>query len=234
MPRRTTGPNRPPLEVPTQRRPLRSRSVRIPSGDLSPARHRRYGGGYGRRRRRTTRTLVLALLVVVIGGGAAYALRRDDSGAAARQTSTPCPSAVPEPTKAIPSPLALPQPQQVRLALLNGTARDGLATDIGNQLAARGFLITQAVTAPAALAGASTVSYGPGGLPAATVVARTVLGSTLVSAPAAPSGSVRVILGSEFRRLSTPAEVRAAAERTAVPTPRRTAAAPIPTRSACS
>jgi hypothetical protein len=78
--------------------------------------------------------------------------------------------------------------------------------------------------APSALVGASRISYGPGARPAALLVSAHVLGAVVVPQPAAPPGSVDVVLGSGFVRLRTAAEatgyVRAlATSRVAVPAP---------------
>ena len=212
--------------------------MRIPSGDLAPARRRkRYGGSYGRSKRRTGRVL-LALAVLAGGGAAAYALQRDDAGAPARVALLPvCPrTAGTAPTTAAPvrtAPAALPQPRQVKLLLLNGTQRNGLGRNIGNQLAARGFQVSGTGNAPALLNGASQVSYGAGALPGAQVVARHVIGVRLVEAPRSPRGTLQLVLGSGFARLATPAEV-ARASRVAPPAaPAPSAVAPAPRPSGC-
>lgn len=131
-------------------------------------------------------------------GPAAKASVRPDSGPGA----TRLPSA---------SPLVavrLPDPGQVKLALLNGTARNGLARSVGNALAARGFRVSGMGNA-GTLAGATRVFFGPGGRPAATLAVGHVLGAQLIAMPDAPADSVRVVLGTSFVRLRTPAEVRA-------------------------
>ena len=208
--------------------------MRIPSGDLAPARRRkRYGGSYGRSKRRTGRVL-LALVVLVGGGGAAYALQRDDQGAPARVTLAPCPAAPaagPASQPAQPPAGALPQPREVRLLLLNGTTRNGLGRDIGNQLAARGFVVSGTGNAHALLAGASQVTYGPGALPAAQLVGRHVFGATIVDAPRTPRGSLQLVLGSSFARLRTPVEIASLATRPG-PVAARTVA-PVPRPSGC-
>jgi hypothetical protein len=208
--------------------------VRIPGGDLAPARRRRYGGSFGRRRHRRNVRVATGLLLVVVGGGAAYLLQRDDASAPVRRQAAALPSACPTRTPGVTAPtvptkaLVLPQPQQVSLRLLNGTPRNGLAKAIGDQLAAQGFHVTQQANAPAALVGASTVTYGPGAAPAGVLVSHWVLGARLVPGPAVARGSVQVVLGSSFQRLATPAEASAAV------TAPRAAAAPTaaPTRSA--
>jgi hypothetical protein len=210
--------------------------VRIPGGDLAPARRRRYGGGYGRRRRRRNLRLALAVLLVAAGAGAAYALRQDDGSVPQRLASTPCPSPSPTPaastTATVPAKaVQLPQPQQVRLTVLNGTSRSFLAKTVGDQLAARGFVVTGQANAAAALTGASTVTFGPGAGPAATVVSHWVLGARAVGSAKATPGSVQLVLGSSFTRLATPAEAAAAARALPTPSP---SASPTATRAACA
>lgn len=212
--------------------------MRIPSGDLAPARRRkRYGGSYGRSKRRTGRVM-LALVVLVGGGAAAYALQRDDRGAPARVALAPCPSAsaagpTSRPAQPVqPPPVGtLPQPRQVRLLLLNGTTRNGLGRDIGNQLAARGFVVSGTGNAHALLSGPSQVTYGPGALPAAQVVGRHVVGAALVDAPRTARGSLQLVLGSSFARLRTPAELASLVTRPA-PIAARTVG-PAPRLSGC-
>ena len=185
--------------------------MRIPDGDLAPARRRRYGGSYGRRRRRRNVRIAFGLLLVVAGAVAAYLVQQHDTKAPQGQSLRTCPTTAPTPAAgAVTHPMALPRPQQVKLVVLNGTSRNGLAKTVGDALAALGFTVAGQGNAPAALNGASTVTYGPGDLPAATLVGRWVLGSQLVSSASVAPGSVHVVLGSAFRRLSTPAEVAAA------------------------
>ena len=134
--------------------PPRLGPVRIPGGDLAPARRRRYGGSYGRRRHRRNLRLAVALLLVVAGAGGVYALRRDDATAPARLEAKPSASPCTRPTTAPPvQAVAVPQPRQVRLVLLNGTPRNGLAKTIGDQLAAVGFSINAQGNAPRGVVG---------------------------------------------------------------------------------
>lgn len=201
--------------------------MRIPGGDLAPARRRRYGGSYGRRRRRRNVRLGLAALLVLAGGAAAYALREDDRQVPRRLTQQSCPTPAPVATATVPAGQPLPSPRQVRLALLNGTPRNGLAKAIGDQLGARGFVVLTQGNAPSALAGPSQVAYGVGAARAATVVSHWVLGSTTVGSTRVPPGTVQVTLGSTFQRLATPAEAAGVAVPSASPTPG-------PTRSVCA
>lgn len=203
--------------------------MRIPSGDLSPARHRRYGGSYGRRRRRTLRGVLVLILLLVIAGAGTYLLRNNDATAPAhRQVAGP---AGVSPTScgtgstpaATPAAVALPAPSAVRLVLLNGTPRNGLGKSVGAELAARGFTVAGTGNAPRPQAGPSVVVFGPGGQPAALLLSRFVLGSTMTGNAKAARDSVQVVLGTAFTRLRTPAEV--AALGSTAPVPVQTAAA---------
>lgn len=162
---------------------------------------------------------MLAVLLLV-GASAAYLMnRRAAPGPAAAARACPSP---------VPSAPALPAPDQVHLSLLNGTSRLDLAKQVGGLLAARGFVVTSEGNAPAALAGASVVSYGPGALAAATTLAEHVVGARVAADPRAARGAVQLVLGSAYSRLATPAEVLAAQSAGAA------AVAPAPTRSPCA
>ena len=202
--------------------------MRIPGGDLMPARRRRrYGGSYGRRRSRNRRVLVLGVVLVAVGAAAAWYLRQDDSAVPSRLAAAPtcAPSPTPTPTRTVAArPVVLPQPQAVTLSVLNGTNRSLLAKHVADALAAQGFHVTGQGNARAGLVGPSQVVYGPGAALQARTAALWVPGATLVPRAAAPRGSVQVVLGSAFTRLATPAEA-AAARRGPAPTP---SAAPSP------
>lgn len=208
--------------------------MRIPAGDLAPARRRRYGGTYGRRRRRTGRAL-LALVAVGLAGGGAYLLQRDDSAVPSRITAArPCvtprastPTTSPTASRPV---LRLPAPGSFEVLLLNGTPRGGLGKSVGDQLAALTFRVRVIGNAPP-LTGASVVSYGAGAMPSATLVSRTVLGARALSAPRLPKGQVRLVLGSGYVRLRTAAELAELALPTTAAAP--PAAAPAPTSGAC-
>ena len=198
--------------------------MRIPGGDLVPARHRRYGGSYGRRRRRRNRRF-LALVVLVLGAAAAagWYLREDDPAATSAvsalpsctPTATPTVTATPAP---VVRPVALPPTTAVVLSVLNGTDRNLLAKHVADALAADGFHVTGQANARAAVVGPSQIVYGPGASLPARTAALWVPGSVVVPAPKARRGSVQVVLGSSFTRLATPAEA-AAARRGPAPTP---------------
>jgi len=194
--------------------------MRIPDGDLVPARRRAYGGGYARRRR-PLRRLALVVLLLLVAAAVAWFVRRDEAPAS---LVADCPSPTASPSAAP----TLPAPAQVRLVLLNGTARNGLAKTVSTQLVARGFVVLSQDNAPAAVAGPSVITHGPGAEGAATVLARQVPGARLVSAPAAAAGSLQLVLGGDYQRLATPAEVAAAAAASPPPV-----VAAAPTRTPC-
>jgi hypothetical protein len=193
--------------------------VRIPSGDLAPARKRRRG--YSRRRRNPLPVLLAVVLVVAVAIGA-YLIRRDDDTAGATPAAARCPSAAPTgkasiaPAPAKAAPVRLPAPGQVSVRpLLNGTGRAHLALTVGNELARRGFRVAGMGNAPQSLVGASRVYFGPGGRPGALLVSAHVLGSQVVPRPTAGAGSIQLVLGSGFVRLRTPPEVSAYARQLA-------------------
>jgi hypothetical protein len=202
--------------------------VRIPNGDLAPARRRGYS--YGRRRsRRNRRVGLLVVLLLAAGGAGYYALQRDDANAPSRLAQRPVVCPTPSASAAPAKPLVLPRPQQVRVALLNGTSRNGLAKNIGDQLAAQGFVVTAQANAPAALGGASQVAYAHGAEAAAQVARQWVIGAVAVQDAKVPRGTVRITRGSDFHRLATPAEAAAALRSpSVVPT-----ATPAPVVSGC-
>lgn len=213
--------------------------MRIPSGDLAPARRRRRRHPYGRRRR--TGPLLLALVLLAAVGGGAFLLQRDDEPGGASLAQAGCPSprvgaAAAGAARLVAAPL--PAPGQVRLALLNGTNRNGLGRTVGGALAVRGFAVAATGNAPGPVAGPAQVRFGPNGRPGATLLAAHVLGAQLRPVPGLPPGTVQLYLGTSFVRLRTPAEVTAyvkalnapKAKPTPKPAPSAKAPAPQPCR----
>jgi hypothetical protein len=185
---------------------------------------RRYG------RRRNPLPVVLVVLLVAAVAVGAYLLHREDDGAGRVTQAARCPSAAPVPSPKAPTrPVALPAPRSVKLTLLNGTARSGLARTVGDELARRGFTVGGMGNAPRPLTGATVVSYGPGSAPAAQTVAAQLLGARIAPRPGAPG--VEVTLGSGFARLRTPAEVAAYTRALLSPAPPAPAPAPSASRT---
>jgi hypothetical protein len=162
-------------------------------------------------------------VIVLAAAAVGLWLSREDTPAL---VVAPCPT-----PSAVKPVLVLPRTQEVRLRLLNGTARNGLAGLVAGQLAGRGFVVLSQGNSAAAVGGASQVRYGAGAGVAARLLSFHVLGSVVVRDAASPSGVVTVVLGSDFRRLATPAEVAAAVQGATAPaaTARPTGPTPSPT-----
>ena len=99
---------------------------------------------------------------------------------------------------------------KVQLRVYNATAREGLARRVAGLLAGRGYAIVATDNDP--LSGLrpvevpAEVRYGPAGARAAALVRRQVPGATLYK-DARQGSIVDLVLGEQFRRLSTPAEL---------------------------
>ena len=189
-------------------RPLRSGSVRIPSGDLAPARRRGGRSSYVRRRPRWP--YLVAVLALAAAAGGTYTLTREDAGAPVRLAkAVPSPSCVPARVVATGAPVAvaLPAPTTVVFQLLNGTDRSGLGKTVGDELAARSLKTTTFGNAPAPVVGDTVVAFGPGQRPGAQLLAANILGVRLLPAPA--TSGITVTLGSNYTRLTTDPEIKA-------------------------
>ena len=168
--------------------------MRIPSGDLAPA----------RRGRRRSRALPVALVLAVLAAraaaptGCSCATTRPPPVADSLAADLPRRRARPRPAAPRRRP-SCPRPSGVRFVLLNGTDRDGLAKRTGDALAARSFVVTRTGNPPSPLNGPSRVYYGPGALPAATLLVAQVEGAQLVAQPKARKGTLELVLGSGFR-----------------------------------
>jgi hypothetical protein len=166
--------------------------VSIPGrGDLSPP-HRHVPIG---------RWIIgVVVLLLLVGGG--YAAFLGLSGGSAKPTAklALCPPA----TK---SPPALHK-QPLRLAVLNGTQRVGLAAEVAADLKTRGYHVTAIGNTIAAVKGVATVRYSADRRYVADHVAAQVKGSKLVLAGG--HGVVDLDLGSKFQALSSPSEAKQA------------------------
>ena len=189
-------------------RRLRSGLVRIPSGDLAPARRRGGRSSYVRRRPRWPYALTALALAAAAGG--VYTLTTQDGAAPGRLAqAVPSPSCSAQATTSpvVRAPAPLPSPGDVVFALLNGTDRSGLGKTVGDELATRSLTTTTFANAPAPVQGDTLVTFGPGQRPGAQVLAANILGVRLVPEPA--STGITVSLGSNYTRLTTPSEVQA-------------------------
>jgi LytR cell envelope-related transcriptional attenuator len=99
---------------------------------------------------------------------------------------------------------------KVQVRVYNATAREGLARKVAGQLVGRGYAIVATDNDPLSgirpVDGAAEVRYGPAGARAAALVRRQVPGATLYK-DAREGPIVDLVLGDQFRRLSTPAEL---------------------------
>jgi LytR cell envelope-related transcriptional attenuator len=99
---------------------------------------------------------------------------------------------------------------KVEVRVYNATAREGLARKIAGQLIGRGYAIVATDNDPLSgirpVDGAAEVRYGPDGARAAALLRRQVPGATLYK-DARQGSIIDLVLGDQFRRLSTPAEL---------------------------
>ena len=99
---------------------------------------------------------------------------------------------------------------KVQVRVYNATAREGLARKIAGQLVGRGYVIVATDNDPLSgirpVDGAAEVRYGPAGARAAALLRRQVPAATMYQ-DARQDATVDLVLGEQFRRLSTPAEL---------------------------
>ncbi|MCK9896701.1 LCP family protein [Frankia sp. AgB32] len=118
------------------------------------------------------------------------------------------------------------QPSQVRVAVLNGSSRAGLASKVVSELTAKGFRARSSGNASALTHETSRVIYGTGQEAEARTVAAAVPGSTLL--PDSTVTGVQLVLGSSFTEVVTPT----AATASTAPASTATTAAPAPPAAA--
>jgi hypothetical protein len=186
----------------------------------------RYGGGRGNRHRlRTALVLLVGLAALVAAGWFGYKLanRSDDTTATGPSTSTStsassCSPAAPSPTSTR-KPKPPPKPKAITVNVYNSTTRSGLARKTADLLHDRGFMIGNVPNdhAPKPVVGIAEVRYGPKGVPAAHVVAAQVVGAKLVE-DKRTSADVDLAVGAKYKKLATPAQVKAAMSPSARPT----------------
>jgi len=99
---------------------------------------------------------------------------------------------------------------KLQVRVYNATAREGLARRVAGQLAGRGYAIVATDNDPLSgirpVDGTAEVRYGTAGARAAALVRRQVPGATLYE-DAREGSIVDLVLGQQFQRLSTPAEL---------------------------
>jgi phage tail sheath gpL-like len=142
--------------------------------------------------------VLLLLAVLGAAGWFGWHVLRSDDTATVRATTSPCRS-----TEAPPEPAAA---GSVRLRVLNGTNRDGLAHELDKQLSQRGFHVIAVATS----ADRSRV-----------IELRAQLERSRWSAKSKRAGVLTLVVGRDFASLSAPATAsqhRAAAVQAAHPT----------------
>lgn len=98
----------------------------------------------------------------------------------------------------VPAAAALPQVQQVRLEILNGNGRPGMAGALARSLAGRALRVTRTGNAPSFQVAHTRVQYRPAQAQAARLLARQ-LGPAIEVEPAnCPNSELRLILGRDF------------------------------------
>jgi hypothetical protein len=164
---------------------------------------------------------VLLLLVALgVGGWFGWHVLRTDDTATVRTSPTPCRSSAAPPTPAAVG--------SVRLRVLNGTKRNGLAHDLGKQLSRRGFHVVGVGNTPKPVARTTVVSTRAD--LSRVIALRVQLDRSQWSATAKHAGVLTLVIGRDFRALTSAATAtqrRAAATRAAHPT-----ASPCPASSA--
>lgn len=114
----------------------------------------------------------------------------------------------------------LPNEDQIKLNMYNGTNRSGLAGAVANDLRSRKFTIKQVTDSKTRYNGIAKITYGPKEVAAATVVNAYFLGNAELSFDIKRTTDViDVILGSQYRALGTPTDVHQAYAQLGNPSP---------------
>ena len=146
---------------------------------------------------RLRRALPALAFLLVLGGLAGLTWLRVIDQVDDRATAAAC---GPEPVSS----------SKVQVRVYNATAREGLARRVAGLLAGRGYAIVATDNDPLSgirpVDGAAEVRYGPDSARAAALLRRQVPGATLYK-DARQGSIIDLVLGQQFRRLSTPAEL---------------------------
>jgi hypothetical protein len=103
----------------------------------------------------------------------------------------------------------LPGPKTVSVVVLNGAGRDGLATQVTDQLRSLGFATGKPDNSPSLVTGVAEIRYGTAGRGGATLLGYYLPGAKLVTA-SRPDARVDVVVGKAYSKLATPATVNKA------------------------
>ncbi len=152
--------------------------------------------------------LVVCALVLVI-----MAIARDTQSNASYGAAGCPPGAVQIKTK------PLPNENQIKLNVYNGTKRAGLAGQVADDLRSRKFTVVQ-VKDTSAYEGMAVLRYGPKEVAAASVVDAYFLGNAeLQFNIKRTDDTVDIILGSQYKALGTPTDVHQAFAQLGDPSP---------------
>lgn len=126
----------------------------------------------------------------------------------AQLSADPAPSAAsPATSPAAPAPQApaTVAPGQVKVTVLNGSGASGLAAKAAAELRAQGFVIGGTGNADSMKYTQTQIRYAAGDDALAHTLAAQVPGATLQQATNATSGTLQLVLGSDFTRIGAPA-----------------------------
>ena len=171
-------------------------------------------GRRSRRRRSGLRIFLFILLGVLVFTALGFGISLILRGGASKQTDpsqNPSGNPLPCATKMITPAEVLPFSNEVKVTVLNGTNRIGLAGDTAKVLKARGFLIKGVGNDPSATKtnGVAVIRYGPAGTSGAQLLGFHFPGAVLVND--GRSGKVvEVSIGKDFDKLQGESEIAAA------------------------
>lgn len=177
-------------------------------------------GARSRRRVAWVRVMTALVVLALVGGGTYLGWSWWDG----READQPSPAASSARTCTTPTPRVprqLPEPQEITVAVANGTTRSGLAVTTADALVERGFDVTDIGNTDQRVGqGVGVVRYRagePSQLGAAVVVASVVPGAQLREVSGAKEAEVALWLGPDFEGLAS----RADADPASAPLPRQ-------------
>ncbi|HWA67698.1 MAG TPA: LCP family protein [Mycobacteriales bacterium] len=132
--------------------------------------------------------------------------------------TTPSPSPTPTPTATPTGPALIVPPNEINVAVENGTATAGLAGKVAGELTAEGFHVVSVGDADKETYTSSVVEYGPDKVQSSQTVAAAVPGSRRV-ADAAAGDTITLIVGSDFSSVEPVTVTGASSTPTPTPTP---------------
>lgn len=153
------------------------------------------------------RALVLVAVLVVAAAILALVAVLHDRQSNASYGSGKCP---PGAVKVVTWPL--PDPDQVKINVFNGTDRSGLANQVAEEFRNRGFTVVKVGNAPHSYDGTALLAYGPKEVAAAAVVNSYFIGLADTSGfdSKRNDGIVDVTIGNAFRQLGSKTDVHQA------------------------